>query len=248
VKAASLGIMIRKGSRVPNLGLIPVLVAIAGCAGNLDRPVKVATSRCSQERLARAWQTQLPRFVSFVEREPSGSRQDSMLSSLSWVATARAASASPDVRPLLEQVAASASRKDFESLHATASSLSERSVPPPVCTPQQQVAPLETDGAPSRTNGQIAAEFIQAVVRASFGPMRLCYEAGLARDSNLGGRTATKFVIARDGSVSSVSDAGSDLPDPEVVRCVRESFSTLRFPEPEGGVVTVVYPIVFNPR
>jgi hypothetical protein len=29
---------------------------------------------------------------------------------------------------------------------------------------------------------------------------------------------------------------------------VVRSFQTLSFPEPQGGTVTVVYPIVFNPQ
>jgi hypothetical protein len=39
----------------------------------------------------------------------------------------------------------------------------------------------------------------------------------------------------------------SDLPDREVIRCVIAEYRKLQFPKPEGGVVTVVYPIVFNP-
>jgi hypothetical protein len=42
-------------------------------------------------------------------------------------------------------------------------------------------------------------------------------------------------------------DSGSDLPDPHVIKCVIRGFQSLRFPEPEGGIVTVVYPIIFSP-
>ena len=37
------------------------------------------------------------------------------------------------------------------------------------------------------------------------------------------------------------------MPDPEVARCVSEQFRLLEFPEPDGGLVTVVCPIVFSP-
>jgi hypothetical protein len=40
----------------------------------------------------------------------------------------------------------------------------------------------------------------------------------------------------------------SDLPDAAVVKCVVDGFRKLQFPKPEGGIVTVVYPIVFNPE
>lgn len=58
---------------------------------------------------------------------------------------------------------------------------------------------------------------------------------------------AVKFVIDLEGHVSVAQDAGSDLPDSDVVSCVVEGFQKLQFPLPLGGIVTVVYPIVFNP-
>ena len=64
---------------------------------------------------------------------------------------------------------------------------------------------------------------------------------------NLSGRVAVKFVIGRDGSVMTSSDGGSELPDQGVVQCVVRGFGNLSFPQPEGGIVTVVYPIIFNP-
>ncbi|APR88613.1 hypothetical protein A7982_13962 [Minicystis rosea] len=56
-----------------------------------------------------------------------------------------------------------------------------------------------------------------------------------------------RFVIGRDGAVSIIDVAGSDIPDAEVPRCVAKQFAALRFPAPEGGVVNVVYPIQFEP-
>ena len=55
------------------------------------------------------------------------------------------------------------------------------------------------------------------------------------------------FVIGRDGAVSSVENAGSDLADPAVASCVTRAFYSLSFPQPEGGVVLVTYPILFSP-
>jgi len=55
------------------------------------------------------------------------------------------------------------------------------------------------------------------------------------------------FVIGRDGSVSNVGNGGSDLPDSGVVSCVLSAFYGLSFPQPEGGIVTVVYPIMLEP-
>ncbi|MBI5533049.1 MAG: AgmX/PglI C-terminal domain-containing protein [Deltaproteobacteria bacterium] len=99
----------------------------------------------------------------------------------------------------------------------------------------------------STVSGRLPPEAIQRVVRASFGRFRFCYEKGLRANPSLAGRVSVRFVIARDGSVAAVGDAGSDLRDREVVQCVERAFYGLSFPQPEGGIVTVIYPIVLSP-
>jgi hypothetical protein len=96
-------------------------------------------------------------------------------------------------------------------------------------------------------SGHLPAEVIQRIVRQNFGRFRLCYENGLRSSPSLQGRVAVRFVIGRDGAVSSVGNGGSDLPDPGVVSCVVRAFYGLSFPSPESGIVTVVYPIMFSP-
>ncbi|HET7543470.1 MAG TPA: AgmX/PglI C-terminal domain-containing protein [Polyangiaceae bacterium] len=94
---------------------------------------------------------------------------------------------------------------------------------------------------------RLPAPLIQAVVRFSYGHFRACYEAGLARNSNLQGRVTVKFVIERDGAVTQSRDEGSDIPDAAVRDCVVHEFVGLKFPEPETGIITVVYPIMLSP-
>jgi len=96
-------------------------------------------------------------------------------------------------------------------------------------------------------SGRLPPEVIQRIVRQNYGRFRLCYENGLRNNPNLQGRVSVRFVIGRDGSVSNVGNAGSDLPDPAVVSCVTRAYYGLSFPQPEGGIVTVVYPIMFSP-
>lgn len=96
-------------------------------------------------------------------------------------------------------------------------------------------------------SGRLPPEVIQRIVRQNFGRFRMCYEQGLGRNPNLEGRVSVRFVIGRDGSVSNVANGGSDLPDSGVVSCVVSAFYGLSFPQPEGGIVTVVYPIMLAP-
>ena len=107
-------------------------------------------------------------------------------------------------------------------------------------------APKVRMGA-TTVSGRLPPEVIQRIVRQNFGRFRMCYEQGLARNPNLEGRVSARFVIGRDGAVSNVSNGGSDLPDSGVVSCVLSAFYGLSFPQPEGGIVTVVYPIMLAP-
>ena len=99
----------------------------------------------------------------------------------------------------------------------------------------------------TQVNGRLPPEVIQRIVRQNFGRFKLCYESGLRSNPALAGRVSIKFVIDRSGAVSTAQDGGSEIPDQTVVQCVVRGFTNLSFPQPEGGIVTVVYPIIFAP-
>lgn len=107
-------------------------------------------------------------------------------------------------------------------------------------------APKVRTGNPE-IHGHLPPDLIARTIRQSFWQLRYCYEQGVARSPNLQGRVSVRFVIARDGSVTNVRDGGSDLPDRGVVSCVMRAYFGLSFPKPEDGIVTVVYPIQFEP-
>jgi hypothetical protein len=122
---------------------------------------------------------------------------------------------------------------------------------------------------PSKPKGHLPPEVIQTIVHNNFGVMRRCYEEGLGRDPTLKGSIATKFVIDRDGTVSTAADIhdvpatavapsllvekeredvdAPRFPDPKVTACVVAQFKELRFPPPQGGIITVIYPLIFHP-
>jgi hypothetical protein len=96
-------------------------------------------------------------------------------------------------------------------------------------------------------NGKLAPEVIQRIVRAGFPSFKQCFDAALEKDPSARGRTSTRFIIDTTGHVKVSSDLGSTgkLP-PEMGPCVASHFEGLVFPPPEGGNVTVVYPLVFG--
>jgi hypothetical protein len=117
--------------------------------------------------------------------------------------------------------------------------------PSPTTTPSSGAETSESAEQPHPA--RLAPDVIQSVVRDHFGAYRDCYEEGLRRSPTLAGIVRVSFTIDRDGSVVQPSGEGSDLPDAQVVRCVVDGLGELRFPPPNDGTVTVVYPIQFSP-
>jgi hypothetical protein len=114
-------------------------------------------------------------------------------------------------------------------------------------TKGHKVGSPRVSGVTSSVSGRLPPEVVQRIVRQNFGRFRMCYEQGLRNNPNLAGRVSIGFTISRDGSVGSVQNAGSDLPDSTVVSCVQGAFRGLSFPAPEAGIVKVTYPISFSP-
>lgn len=94
---------------------------------------------------------------------------------------------------------------------AASATAAAASTAPATTTPDVTTSPAPSDGAAS---GRLPPELIQSVVREHYGVFRRCYEAALAHNPVLKGRVSARFVIDRDGKVTNVGDAGSDLPDP----------------------------------
>jgi hypothetical protein len=89
---------------------------------------------------------------------------------------------------------------------------------------------------------------IRTVLKRRVDGYQRCYTDGLARDPALQGRVVARFVIQRDGAPSNVADAGSTLPDRQVVECVLAEIRQLRFPPREAGAVqAVTHPLAFSP-
>jgi hypothetical protein len=84
------------------------------------------------------------------------------------------------------------------------------------------------------------------VVRENAGYLRFCFEWQLHRHPELSGRVTMEYVIAEDGSVRDAHVIDDQLHDETVTRCFEGVTSRMRFPPPEGGVVTVRYPFTLS--
>lgn len=120
------------------------------------------------------------------------------------------------------------------------------SQPQPIAAPTPPPRAAEPAPAPVvHQPGPSAADIRQAVDSRN-DELRRCYMVGTFRDSQLTGTVNVVFIIDTTGRVSRANDAGSNMPDPEVVECVLGVFAQLEFPAGASSSTEVTYPITFG--
>jgi hypothetical protein len=94
--------------------------------------------------------------------------------------------------------------------------------------------------------GALDRSLIDEVIKRHMNQIRYCYQRELTKNPSLAGKVVVKFVIAKDGSVSSASKKTSTINNGAVEQCVVGRFMRMQFPEPKGGgIVIVSYPFTF---
>jgi hypothetical protein len=96
--------------------------------------------------------------------------------------------------------------------------------------------------------GALDKSLIDAVIKRNLNQIRYCYQRELTKNPHLGGKVTVKFVIAKDGAVSSATTKVTTLNNVSVETCINGRFLRMQFPEPKGGgLVIVSYPFLFSP-
>ncbi len=96
--------------------------------------------------------------------------------------------------------------------------------------------------------GALDKSLIDAVIKRNMNQIRYCYQRELTKNPALGGKITVKFVIAKDGTVSSATTKATTMGSPAVESCINGRFMRFQFPEPKGGgIVIVSYPFIFSP-
>jgi hypothetical protein len=96
--------------------------------------------------------------------------------------------------------------------------------------------------------GALDKSLVDAVVRRNLNQIRYCYQRELTKSPALAGKIVVKFVIAKDGTVSSATTKSSSMGSPAVENCINQRFMRFQFPSPKGGgIVFVTYPFIFAP-
>jgi hypothetical protein len=85
---------------------------------------------------------------------------------------------------------------------------------------------------------------IDAVIKASAGAIRSCYQAELAKSPDLAGKIVVQFRIDGAGAVASASIKSTTMKSPPVESCVVGTIKKLAFPA--KATASVTYPFIFT--
>lgn len=102
-----------------------------------------------------------------------------------------------------------------------------------------------TPGTP-QVSGYLSAEQINRVVRANQAALRYCYETEVQRRRGLRGKVVVQWRVDRGGLVPMARVASSTLGNATVEGCLVRQVQKWRFPKPDGGEVSVMYPFLFG--
>ena len=97
--------------------------------------------------------------------------------------------------------------------------------------------------------GALDQSVVKRVIKQHMAQIRYCYQKEVKKNPSLSGKVTIKFVIAKDGTVSSAKTNTTTMNNPIVENCICQRFMRFKFPEPKGGgIVIVTYPLTFKSR
>lgn len=111
---------------------------------------------------------------------------------------------------------------------------------------ERAVKGIVKDSAPTDVDGSLDPSVIAREIRGRLGAIKACYEAGLKRNPNIGGKLQLRFEVSTVGKVTSAEIENDSMHDEEVASCIKSRVMTWRFPAPSGGSVQFSYPFIFQ--
>ena len=102
------------------------------------------------------------------------------------------------------------------------------------------------DSTPVDVDGSLDPSIIAKEIRSRLGAIKACYEAGLKRNPNIGGKIQLRFEVSGVGKVTGADIENDTMHDDEVASCIKSRVMTWRFPAPAGGSVQFSYPFVWK--
>ncbi len=111
---------------------------------------------------------------------------------------------------------------------------------------EHTVKGIVKDSAPIDVDGTLDTTVLVKEIRSRIRAITACYEAGLKRNPNLGGKIVLRFEISQVGKVTSADIENDTMKDEEVAGCIKSRVLTWRLPAPSGGSAQFSYPFIFQ--
>jgi hypothetical protein len=95
---------------------------------------------------------------------------------------------------------------------------------------------------------EIDTDRVTPIIRRGMRGLAVCYQRGLNRNGDLGGKLELTLTIASTGKVTRVElDAGQSFSDPVVNACIKRRAKAWRFPPPKGSTsAELSFPVLFK--
>jgi len=95
-------------------------------------------------------------------------------------------------------------------------------------------------------DGELDSGPIAKVIRKQMTSIQDCYNEELKRDPSLKGKVEIELTIGEDGRIEDALVVSNSMGNETVANCILRKLKGWRFPEPDDGSVTVVFPIIFS--
>lgn len=113
----------------------------------------------------------------------------------------------------------------------------------------EQAPELRVTAGTKYVLGALPKEQVDDVVRGRTGAVSGCFRRALGSSGPHQGELVVKFVITKDGGVSSVPIVSNTTGNDGVAKCAQDAIDDLRFPKPPGaGIVIVTYAFQISPE
>ena len=95
-------------------------------------------------------------------------------------------------------------------------------------------------------DGSLDSGSIAKVVQKRMKSIQGCYNKELKRDPSLKGKVEIEFTIGENGRIEEALTVGNTMGNKTVANCILRMLKRWKFPKPDGGSVTVVFPFIFS--
>ena len=98
----------------------------------------------------------------------------------------------------------------------------------------------------SSVGGKIDAGSVAATFKKRMSAIKVCYQKSLQKNPNSEGKVAIQFTIGSSGRISKIKVMQNTTGDKGLGKCISGKVKKWKFPRPDRGTPTFVYPFILK--